>query len=100
MTEETRPGFLANYKIIRPGPARPAQVRPGPARFGPARLTPIIYNIYNWESALARDIRGVAGIVKRESSDDVTGAAEKKQCFVVDEEDIKPNVEWTDYDDD
>ena len=27
MTEETRPGFLANYKIVRPGPAR---IRPGP----------------------------------------------------------------------
>ena len=27
MTEETRPGFLANYKIVRPPPA---QVRPGP----------------------------------------------------------------------
>ena len=32
MTEETRPGFLANYKIARPGPARlgPARIRPGP----------------------------------------------------------------------
>ena len=32
MTEETRPGFLANYKIVRPGPARlgPARIRPGP----------------------------------------------------------------------
>ena len=29
MTEETRPGFLANYKIIRPGPD-PARIRPGP----------------------------------------------------------------------
>ena len=27
MTEETRPGFLANYIIVRPGPAR---IRPGP----------------------------------------------------------------------
>ena len=36
MTEETRPEFLANYKIVRPGPAQPAQVRPGPAgRAGP-----------------------------------------------------------------
>ena len=33
MTKETRPGFLANYKIVRPG-----QVRPGPAhRAWPAR---------------------------------------------------------------
>ena len=32
MTEETRLGFLANYKIVRPGPARlgPARIRPGP----------------------------------------------------------------------
>ena len=37
MTEETRPGFLANYKIVRPGPARPA--------FGPARLTPLVYTV-------------------------------------------------------
>ena len=37
MTEETRPGFLANYKIVRPGPARL-----GPARIGPARLTPLL----------------------------------------------------------
>ena len=36
MTEETRPGFLANYEIVRPGPTWPAQVRPGPAgRAGP-----------------------------------------------------------------
>ena len=27
LTEETRPGFLANYKIVRPGPVR---FRPGP----------------------------------------------------------------------
>ena len=30
MIEETRPGFLANYKIVRPG-----LVRLGPARAGP-----------------------------------------------------------------
>ena len=54
MTEETRPGFLANYKIVRPGPARsgwagPARNlknRPGPGQawpaFGPARLTPLV----------------------------------------------------------
>ena len=35
MTKENRPEFLANYKIIRPGPAR----------FGPARLTPLLYTI-------------------------------------------------------
>ena len=40
MTEETRPGFLANYKIVRPGPprlgpARNLKTRPGP---GPARI--------------------------------------------------------------
>ena len=42
MTEETRPGFLANYKIVRPGPprlgpARNLKNRPGP---GPARIRP------------------------------------------------------------
>ena len=42
MTEETRPGFLANYKIVRPGPlrlgpARNFKTRPGP---GPARIRP------------------------------------------------------------
>ena len=53
MTEETRPGFLANYKIVRPGPARPAQVRPGPqfknsarARPGPLRPGPVDTSIY------------------------------------------------------
>ena len=36
MTEETRPGFLANYKIVRPGPARLGQARLGPpGRAGP-----------------------------------------------------------------
>ena len=42
MTEETPPGFLANYKIVRPGPARLGQARnlknrprPGPARIRP-----------------------------------------------------------------
>ena len=51
MTEETRPGFLTNYKIVRP--ARPAQVKPGPVRpaFGPARLTPLlnteIYKVFS-----------------------------------------------------
>ena len=53
MTEETRPGFLANYKIVRPGPLRLGPARnlktrpgPGPARpaFGPARLTPLLVN--------------------------------------------------------
>ena len=29
-----------------------------------------------------------------------TDAIEKKRCFAVDEEDIKPDVEWTDYNDD
>ena len=41
MTEETRPGFLANYKIVRPGPVRLGSQlkknRPGP---GPARIRP------------------------------------------------------------
>ena len=35
MTEETRPGFLANYKIVRPG--LQFKNRPGP---GPARIRP------------------------------------------------------------
>ena len=35
MTEETWPGFLANYKIVRPGPARLGPARPGPARIRP-----------------------------------------------------------------
>ena len=52
MTEESRPGFLANYKIVWPGPVR---FRPGPqfkksarARpaFGPARLTPLLKIVY------------------------------------------------------
>ena len=47
MTEETRPGFLANYKIVRPGPprlgpARNLKTRPGP---GPARIRPNRYHI-------------------------------------------------------
>ena len=47
MTEETLPGFLANYKIVRPGPARLGPARLGPqflksarARPGPARIRP------------------------------------------------------------
>ena len=44
MTEETRPGFLANYKIVRPGPARPA--------FGPARLTPLLYKMEQAAAAI------------------------------------------------
>ena len=50
MIEETRPGFLANYKIVRPGLVRLGPARAGPTRnlknrpaFGPARLTPLIY---------------------------------------------------------
>ena len=42
MTEETRPGFLAKYKIIRPGPDRLgpqfkklARAQPGPHWPGP-----------------------------------------------------------------
>ena len=37
MTEETRPGFLANYKIVRPGPQfkKSARARPGPHSAGP-----------------------------------------------------------------
>ena len=48
MAEETRPGFLANYEIVRPGPPRLGPARrnlktrpgPGPARPGPARIRP------------------------------------------------------------
>ena len=45
MTEETRPGFLANYKIVRPGPprlgpARNLKTRPDPARPGSTRIRP------------------------------------------------------------
>ena len=40
MTEEIRPGFLANYKIVRPG-----QVRPGPARIRPGPVDTSILNI-------------------------------------------------------
>ena len=50
MTEETRPGFLANYKIVRPGPVR---FRPGQqfkklarARPGAARIRPGWHLIY------------------------------------------------------
>ena len=44
MTEKTRPGFLANYKIVRSGPARPA--------FGPARLTPLVYTVFTYEGSI------------------------------------------------
>ena len=57
MTEETRPGFLANYKIVRPGPARPA--------FGPARLTPLLHTIY-----LAR--RTMKMLMSRETENNVS----------------------------
>ena len=40
MTEETRPGFLANYKIVRPGPAR---IRPSPVD-----SSSIYYRLYFW----------------------------------------------------
>ena len=36
MTEETQPGFLANYKIVRPDPAKLGQARQGP----PGRASP------------------------------------------------------------
>ena len=36
MTEETRPGFIANYKIVLPGPPRLGPARPSlPGRAGP-----------------------------------------------------------------
>ena len=40
MTEETRPGFLANYKIVRPGLQfkNSARARPGPARIRPSSV--------------------------------------------------------------
>ena len=44
-------------------------------------------------SAPACDLRGVAAGFKRESSDGVTEAAENKQCFTVNEKDIKPDVD-------
>ena len=48
MTEETRPGFLANSKMGLAGPARNLNIGPGPhsprLAFGPARLTPLVYN--------------------------------------------------------
>ena len=38
MTEETRPGFIANYKIVLPGPQfkNSARARPGPTRIRPS----------------------------------------------------------------
>ena len=48
---------------------------------------------------LARDLQSVVSGIKCESTDNETEAAEKKQCLAVDDEDIKPDVEWTDYDD-
>ena len=55
MIKDSRPGLLANYEIVRPGPVRlgPARIKkvgPSPARpaFGLARLTPLMY-IENFE---------------------------------------------------
>ena len=51
-------------------------------------------------SALARDLQSVVCKVKCKSTNNETEAAEKKQCLAVDEEDIKPDVKWTHYNDD
>ena len=43
--EDSRPRFLTNHDIIRPGRAGSARIKtswPDLARIGPARLTPII----------------------------------------------------------
>ena len=61
MTEETRPEFLANYKIVRPGPPRlgpqfknsaRARARPGPLRPGPVD-TYIMYSILHLQATHA-----------------------------------------------
>ena len=51
-------------------------------------------------SALASDLQSVISGVKCKSTDNETEAADKKQCLAEDEEDIKPDINWTDYDDD
>ena len=42
----------------------------------------------------------MAGGDKGESTDGKTEATITKQCLAVDEEEIKPDIEWTEYDDD
>ena len=67
MTEETRPGFLANYKIVRPGQVSAQPGPPGRAgpqfkksalarpAFGPARLTPLVYTIGHRQAVFQPD---------------------------------------------
>ena len=49
-------------------------------------------------SAFTRDIQGVAAEVRRESSDNVMEKAKQKKYLAVGKQDIKPDVEWTYYD--
>ena len=51
-------------------------------------------------STLANDLTSVISKVKCKSNDNETEAAYKKQCIAEDEEDIKPDINWTDYYDD
>ena len=58
MTEETRPGFLANYKIVRPGPAR---IRPGPVDTSITNIKKIVakscYLIVYYSTILIKTIK-------------------------------------------
>ena len=49
MIEDSRPGLLANYEIVRLGPVRPGRANPDKQSWpehGPARLTPLVYSVH------------------------------------------------------